>query len=214
MVTATTAGTATASLTLPPALSTPPTMSTINNADSSSSRNNNRQHRPHQSTPNSLGVPKLITHPPHPRRATTPTGLSKWYYPVELGTRLHPCPSNASTQKTDFPEIDDCWSSVWYPHCTWVGSCCHTRPHQGLSDHVGPRSTTALWWAAQMDPRQPCCHHHRACTPLCNLLFRVACCLLTMLDRNVAPACEGDSPCPWSLAVGQQSCCQWALATI
>jgi transcription factor C subunit 7 len=42
-------------------------------------------------------------------------GLSEWYHPVEPGTGLHPRPSSASALKAYFPEIDDSWSSVWYP---------------------------------------------------------------------------------------------------
>ena len=49
--------------------------------------------------------------PPHP----TVIGLSEWYFPVEPGTGLHPRPSSATTLKAYIPEIDDSWSSVWYP---------------------------------------------------------------------------------------------------
>ncbi|KDQ63708.1 hypothetical protein JAAARDRAFT_29731 [Jaapia argillacea MUCL 33604] len=51
-----------------------------------------------------LGVPIYVEH-----------GLSEWYSPVAPGTGLHPRPSPASTLRTYFPEIDESWSTIWYP---------------------------------------------------------------------------------------------------
>lgn len=43
------------------------------------------------------------------------TGLSEWYSPVVPGTGLHPRPAPASLLRSHFPDIDDSWSSIWYP---------------------------------------------------------------------------------------------------
>ena len=43
------------------------------------------------------------------------TGLSEWYSPVVPGTGLHPRPASASSLHHYFPDIDDSWSSIWYP---------------------------------------------------------------------------------------------------
>lgn len=42
-------------------------------------------------------------------------GLSEWYSPVASGTGLHPRPASASALRAYFPEVDDSWSSIWYP---------------------------------------------------------------------------------------------------
>lgn len=42
-------------------------------------------------------------------------GLSEWYSPVVPGSGLHPRPAPASVLSNYFPEIDDSWSSIWYP---------------------------------------------------------------------------------------------------
>ncbi|EPT04286.1 hypothetical protein FOMPIDRAFT_1021959 [Fomitopsis schrenkii] len=42
-------------------------------------------------------------------------GLSEWYSPVVPGSGLHPRPASASVQRTYFPEVDDSWSTIWYP---------------------------------------------------------------------------------------------------
>ncbi|EMD41829.1 hypothetical protein CERSUDRAFT_102220 [Gelatoporia subvermispora B] len=51
-----------------------------------------------------LGVPIYVEH-----------GLSEWYSPVVPGTGLHPRPPSATALRAWFPEIDDTWSSIWYP---------------------------------------------------------------------------------------------------
>ncbi|TFY71940.1 hypothetical protein EVG20_g1068 [Dentipellis fragilis] len=51
-----------------------------------------------------LGVPIYVEH-----------GLSEWYSPVEPGTGLHPRPSSAANLRNHISEIDDSWSSMWYP---------------------------------------------------------------------------------------------------
>ncbi|KIM85269.1 hypothetical protein PILCRDRAFT_817269 [Piloderma croceum F 1598] len=51
-----------------------------------------------------LGLPIFVEH-----------GISEWYSPVAPGTGLHPRPSSATALKAFFPEIDDSWSSLWYP---------------------------------------------------------------------------------------------------
>lgn len=55
-------------------------------------------------TSQALNVPIYVEH-----------GLSEWYSPVKAGTGLHPRPASASELKKYFPEIDDSWSSIWYP---------------------------------------------------------------------------------------------------
>ncbi|KAI0078918.1 phosphoglycerate mutase-like protein [Panus rudis PR-1116 ss-1] len=42
-------------------------------------------------------------------------GLSEWYSPVVPGSGLHPRPASAAQLKSYFPEIDESWSSVYYP---------------------------------------------------------------------------------------------------
>jgi len=42
-------------------------------------------------------------------------GISEWYFPVVPGTGIHPRPSSATTLKALVPQIDEAWSSVWYP---------------------------------------------------------------------------------------------------
>jgi len=51
-----------------------------------------------------LGLPIFIEH-----------GISEWYSPIVPGTGLHPRPASATSLQAFFPEIDDSWSSVWYP---------------------------------------------------------------------------------------------------
>ena len=43
------------------------------------------------------------------------SGLSEWYSPVVPGTGLHPRPGSATSLQAYFPEIDNSWSSIWYP---------------------------------------------------------------------------------------------------
>jgi len=42
-------------------------------------------------------------------------GISEWYSPVVPGTGLHPRPLSATSLQALFSEIDDSWSSLWYP---------------------------------------------------------------------------------------------------
>lgn len=42
-------------------------------------------------------------------------GLSEWYSHAAEGTGLHPRPGSAKSLQAYFPEIDDTWSSVFYP---------------------------------------------------------------------------------------------------
>ncbi|KAI0068351.1 phosphoglycerate mutase-like protein [Artomyces pyxidatus] len=55
-------------------------------------------------TSEALGVPIYVEH-----------GLSEWYSPVAPNTGLHPRPGPASALQTYFPQIEDSWSSIWYP---------------------------------------------------------------------------------------------------
>ncbi|KAI9453997.1 histidine phosphatase superfamily [Russula earlei] len=131
-----------------------------------------------------LGVPVYVEH-----------GLSEWYYPVEPGTGLHPRSSSASALKAHFPEIDDSWSSVWYPSRQGEGvAALHDRLAGFLNVFV-----------PELQRRLPAAHRRillvsHAATIIAltrelvgdrNLLFQVACCSLTSLDRKDHAA--GDS---------------------
>jgi len=143
---------------------------------------------------------KLITHLPHPHPATTPAGLSEWYYPVEPGTGLHPRPSDASTLKTHFPEIDDSWSSVWYPSRLGEGLVAIHDRVRGFLTVLVPEVQRRF---GGQHKRILLVSHAATVIVLArelagnrNLSFRVACCSLTVLDCKVPPASEGDSPPP------------------
>ncbi|KAI0793464.1 phosphoglycerate mutase-like protein [Abortiporus biennis] len=51
-----------------------------------------------------LGSPIYVEH-----------GLSEWYSPVVPGSGLHPRPANATSLRNYFSEIDESWSSIYYP---------------------------------------------------------------------------------------------------
>jgi len=51
-----------------------------------------------------LGLPLYVEH-----------GIAEWYSPVKPGTGLHPRPSSATALKAHFSEIDESWTSIWYP---------------------------------------------------------------------------------------------------
>jgi len=64
-----------------------------------------------------LGIPIYAEH-----------GLSEWYSPVNPGSGLHPRPSSASALREYFPEVDDTWSSIWYPSRKGEDvEACHDR---------------------------------------------------------------------------------------
>jgi transcription factor C subunit 7 len=120
-------------------------------------------------------------------------GIAEWYSPVEPGTGLHPRPSSATALKAYFSEIDDSWSSVWYPtrkgedlnalldrltgfvsvfvpeiHRRFTGSAAHKRIL-----FVGHAATVIGLAQAWVGDR--------------NISFRAACCSLTVLDcKSVA----------------------------
>ena len=151
---------------------------------------------------------KVLAHclpAPSPSPATTPAGISEWYYPVEPGTGLHPRPSDASTLKRYFPEIDDSWSSVWYPSRLGEGlAAVHDRVAGFLSVFVPEvqrrfdgqhkrillvsHAATAIVLARELVGNR-------------DLSFQVGCCSLTVLDRKVAAA-EGDLAPSAAVVVG------------
>jgi len=115
-------------------------------------------------------------------------GISEWYQPVEPGTGLHPRPSSATALKAYFPEIDDSWSSVWYP----------TRKGESLAalhDRVAGCLTVLV---PEVQRRFSGAHKRillvsHAATVIAlarelvgdrDLSFQAACCSLTVLDRN------------------------------
>ena len=126
-------------------------------------------------------------------------GLSEWYQPVEPGTGLHPRPSSASALKAYFPEIDDSWSSVWYP--TRKGESA-----PALHDRLGGFLTV---FVPEVQQRFSGAHkrillvsHAAVVIALARelagdrgLSFQAACCSLSVLDCNkdAAVAAAGDS---------------------
>jgi hypothetical protein len=127
---------------------------------------------------------KKSPHTPIPRQP----GISEWYQPAEPGTGLHPRPSSATALKAYFPEIDDSWSSVWYP----------TRKGESLAalhDRVAGCLTVLV---PEVQRRFAGAHKRillvsHAATVIAlarelvgdrDLSFRAACCSLTVLDRN------------------------------
>ena len=125
-------------------------------------------------------------------------GLSEWYSPAEPGTGLHPRPSDASTLKTYFPEIDDSWRSVWYPPRLGENfAALHDRAAGFLTVFV-PEVQRRF---AGRHKRILLVSHAATVIALArelvgdrDLSFRVACCSITVLDHKVAAAtAEGDT---------------------
>ncbi|KZT30425.1 PGAM-domain-containing protein [Neolentinus lepideus HHB14362 ss-1] len=124
-----------------------------------------------------LNVPIYVEH-----------GLSEWYSPVEAGTGLHPRPASATELKKHFPEIDDSWSSIWYP----------SRKGEDV-DEVHDRVAGLLKLLVPEVERRFSDRHHRillvshAATVIAlarellgnrTLPLRIGCCSLTELDRK------------------------------
>ena len=136
---------------------------------------------------------QTLHHGPIPRQP----GLSEWYQPVEPGTGLHPRPSSASALKAYFPEIDDSWSSVWYP--TRKGESA-----PALHDRLGGFLTVLV---PEVQRRFAGAHkrillvtHAAVVIALARelagdrgLSFRAACCSLSELDCKQDAAAAGDS---------------------
>ncbi|KAI9460961.1 histidine phosphatase superfamily [Lactarius psammicola] len=115
-------------------------------------------------------------------------GISEWYSPVEPGTGLHPRPSSANALKAHFPEIDDSWSSLWYPSRKG-------EDVDGLHDRLGGFLPI---FVPEVQRRFAGTHKRillvsHAATVIAlarelvgerSLSFRAACCSLTVLDRK------------------------------
>jgi len=127
-----------------------------------------------------LGIPIYAEH-----------GISEWYSPVEPGTGLHPRPSSANELKAHFPEIDDSWSSLWYPSRKG-------EEVEGLYDRIQGFLAVFL---AELQRRFSGTHkrillvgHAATVIVLAQQLmgerisFRAACCSITVLDRKVGDA--------------------------
>ncbi len=130
--------------------------------------------------------------------ATSPSGLSEWYYPVEPGTGLHPRPSSASTLKAYVPEIDDSWSSVWYPSRKGEDA---TALHDRLAGFLTVLIPEVQRRFDRVHKRILLVGHAATVVALAHelvgdreLSFQAACCSLTVLDRKDAIA--GDSSRP------------------
>jgi len=134
-----------------------------------------------------LGIPIYAEH-----------GLSEWYYPVEPGTGLHPRPSAASELKAYFPEIDDSWSSVWYPSRKGENV---VALHDRLAGFLTVLIPEVQRRFAGVHKRILLVSHAATVIALArelvnnrDLSFRAACCSLTILDHNDVVA--GDSARP------------------
>ncbi|KAI0002099.1 phosphoglycerate mutase-like protein [Russula vinacea] len=133
---------------------------------------------------NALGIPIYAEH-----------GLSEWYYPVEPGTGLHPRPSSASALKAYFPEIDDSWSSVWYPSRKGEDTAAL---HDRLSGFLSALIPEVQRRFAGAHKRILLVGHAATVVALArelvgdrSLSFQAACCSLTVLDRKDAVAGVG-----------------------
>jgi transcription factor C subunit 7 len=123
-----------------------------------------------------------------------PVGLSEWYYPVKPGTGLQPRPSSASTLKAYIPEIDDSWSSVWYPSRKGEDM---VALHDRLAGFLSVLIPEVQRRFAGVHKRILLVSHAATVAALArelvgdrNLSFQVACCSLTVLDRKDAVAEE------------------------
>lgn len=129
------------------------------------------------------------------RAPSRAAGLSEWYYPVEPGTGLHPRPSSASALKAYFPEIDDSWSSVWYPSRKGEDTDALHDRLAGLLDAFIPEVQRHF---VGVHKRILLVGHAATVVALArelvgdrSLSFKAACCSLTILDRKGAVAGVG-----------------------
>lgn len=131
-------------------------------------------------TSTALGIPIYAEH-----------GISEWYSPAEPGTGLHPRPASASALKAHFPEIDESWSSLWYPSRKG-------EEMEAFHDRVGGFLTDFL---PEVQRRFAGTHKrillvsHAATVIILaqellgeRISFRAGCCSLTVLDRKVGDA--------------------------
>lgn len=132
-------------------------------------------------------------------------GIAEWYYPVEPGTGLHPRPSSATALKAYFPEIDDSWSSVWYPsrkgedlnalldRLTGFVSVFKPEIQRRFTDSEAHKRIVFIGHAATVIALTQVWVGDR------NISFRAACCSLTVLDRKAVVA---QAPFTESVVVG------------
>ena len=115
-------------------------------------------------------------------------GISEWYSPAKPGTGIHPRPGSATLLRGLIPEIDDSWSSLWYP----------SRKGEDV-DEVHNRTAGFLEvFVPEVERRMPTTHSRillvaHAATVITltrelmgdrDLPLRVGCCTLTDLKRK------------------------------
>lgn len=157
----------------------------------------------------SLFVSFLVVSLSHPKGHAI--GIAEWYSPVEPGTGLHPRPSSATALKTHFPEIDDSWSSVWYP----------SRRGEDLDGVQDRLAGFVSVFVPEVQQRFVATPHKRilfvghAATVIAlacalvgdrNLSFRPACCSITVLDRK---AVAQGNPASDAVGGGDGGCGGW-----
>ncbi|OBZ80048.1 hypothetical protein A0H81_00760 [Grifola frondosa] len=128
-------------------------------------------------TSKALQVPIYVEH-----------GLSEWYSPVVPGTGLHPRPASATSLRAHFPEIDESWSSIYYPSRKGEDvDECHGRAN-GLLSALIPEVERRF---SGRHKRILLVSHAATVIALTrelvgdrNLPLRVGCCTLTEVHRN------------------------------
>ncbi|KAH9969044.1 hypothetical protein BC827DRAFT_306467 [Russula dissimulans] len=135
--------------------------------------------------------------------------MSESYSPVKQGTGLHPRPSDASALKLHFPEIDESWPSVWYPSRKGEGvAALHDRLAGFITEfipEVQRRCSGAHERVLFVTHAATAIALTRELVGDRGLMFSVACCSLTVVDRKDAAAKDSVRPTivgDWTLRPG------------
>jgi len=123
------------------------------------------------------------------------TGISEWYHPVQPGDRLTPTPLLGYIFTATFPEIDDSWSSLWYP----------SRKGEDLQEVHARTAGFLEVFVPEVERRMPtthsrillvgmqhCCSTYQRAYGYRNLPLRVGCCTLTDLKRKTGAKVLGN----------------------